>query len=64
MSFTFERNDEFTYNVPNSNIFCMYNLWLKNRMQCYDRTYKKIQDVISNIGGVAQGITYIAVFLN
>ena len=64
MSYTFERNDEFTYNEPNTGIFCIYNLWLKNRMQCFDRTYKKIQDVISEIGGIAQAITYIAVFLN
>ena len=33
-------------------------------MQCFERSYKKIQDVISQIGGVAQGITYVAVFLN
>jgi len=64
MSYTFERNDEFTYNEPNTGIFCIYNLWLKNRMQCFDRTYKKIQDVISEIGGIAQAITYITVFLN
>ena len=64
MSYTFERNDEFTYSEPGSGIFCIYNLWLKNRMQCFDRTYKKIQEVISEIGGVAQGITYAAVFLN
>ena len=64
MSYTFERNDVFTYYEPDSNIYCIYNLWLKNRMQCFERSYKKIQDVISEIGGVAQGITYVAVFLN
>ena len=63
-SYTFERNDEFTYNEKYNDIYMIYNLWLKNRMQCYDRTYKKIQDVISDIGGVAQAITYIAAFLN
>ena len=64
MTYTFERNDAFTYHKKDTNIYCIYNLWLKNRMQCFDRTYKKLQDVISNIGGVAQGITYITVFLN
>ena len=64
MSYTFERNDEFTYNEPDSDIFCIYNLWLKNRMQCFDRTYKKIQDVISEIGGISQAITYVAMFIN
>ena len=64
MVYTFQRNDEYTYNEFESGIYCIYNLWLKNRMQCFERTYKKIQDVISSIGGVAQGITYITVFLN
>ena len=64
MTYTFERNDEFTYNEAKTSIYCIYNLWLKNRMQCFDRTYKKLQDVISDIGGVAQCITYVAVFLN
>ena len=58
MSYTFERNDVFTYNEPDTDIFCIYNLWLKNRMQCFDRTYKKIQDVISEIGGIAQAIFF------
>ena len=64
MYYTFERNDEFTYNEPNTGIYCIYNLWLKNRMQCYDRTYKKIQEVISDIGGIAHAITYITAILN
>ena len=64
MSYNFERNDEFTYNLPNTGIYCIYNLLLKNRMQCFDRTYQKIQDVISDIGGIAQVITYVTVFLN
>ena len=64
MVYTFQRNDEFTYNELESGIYCIYNLWLKNRMQCFERTYKKIQDVISSIGGVAKGITYVTVFLN
>ena len=62
--YSFERNDEFTYNEPNTGIYCIYNLWLKNRMQCFDRTYKKIQDVISDIGGIAQAVTFITAILN
>ena len=64
MYYSFERNDEFTYNEPNTSIYCIYNLWLKNRMQCFDRTYKKFQDVISDIGGIAQAVTFVTAILN
>ena len=33
-------------------------------MQCFDRTYKKIQDVISDIGGIAQAVTFVTAILN
>ena len=64
MYYSFERNDEFTYNEPNTSIYCIYNLWLKNRKQCFDRTYKKFQDVISDIGGIAQAVTFVTAILN
>ena len=63
-SYTFDRNDAFTYAKKETQIYSIYNLWLKNRLQCYDRTYKKIQDVISEIGGVSQAITVVAAFFN
>ena len=39
--YIYDRNDAFSYNRPGTNIYSIYNIWLKNRMQCYDRTYKK-----------------------
>ena len=42
----------------------VYCFFLKNMMEYYQRTYKRIQDVISNIGGINQAITIIAVYLN
>ena len=30
----------------------------------YGRTYKRIQDVVSNIGGINQAITLIGIYLN
>ena len=41
--------------------FCFY---LKNTQDYFERTYKRIQDVISKIGGINQAITIIAAFLN
>ena len=41
-----------------------YCLWLNNRINYYERTYKKIQDFLSEIGGVTQSIMAIAIFIN
>jgi len=63
-SYTFERNDAFAVSKKGTTIFSIYNLWLKNRLQCYDRTYKKIQDVISDIGGISEVVIAVAAFFN
>ena len=41
-----------------------YSFFLKNVMDYYERSYKRIQDVISSIGGINQAITIIAIYLN
>ena len=33
-------------------IYMVYGFYLKNIMDYYERIYKRIQDVISNIGGI------------
>jgi hypothetical protein len=63
-SYNFERNDAFANYKEGTTIYSIYNIWLKNRLQCYDRTYKKIQDVISDIGGISEVVTAVAAFLN
>ena len=64
VSYTFERNDAFVVSQEGTTIFSIYNIWLKNRLQCSDRTYKRIQDVISDIGGISEVVTAVAAFLN
>jgi hypothetical protein len=38
--------------------------FLKNMVDYYERNYKKIQDVVSEIGGIYQAITVIAMLIN
>ena len=66
LTYAYDRNDVFTYfkNYNNGNINMAYSLWMNNRANYYERTYKKIQDVLSNVGGVAQSIMTIAIFIN
>ena len=63
-SYIYERNDVFTGDSKVNDIYCIYVLWLKNSMNYYERTYKKIQDVISSIGGINQVIILIATYIN
>ena len=63
-AYLYERNNEFTYESNGNGIFAVYFFWLNNNKKYYERTYKRIQDVISEIGGINQAITLIAVFIN
>jgi len=63
-AYIYERNDVFTYESNDNGIYTVYYFWLSNNQKYYERTYKRIQDVISNIGGINQAITLIAYFIN
>ena len=64
-SYIFDRNDVYTRNNNDgSNLYMVYGFFLKNIQEYYERTYKRIQDVVSSIGGINQVITLIAIYLN
>ena len=63
LSHSFDRNDAFIYNNDDT-IYSVYYFWLKNRMNYYERTYKRLQDIISSIGGINQFITFVAFYIN
>jgi hypothetical protein len=63
-SYMFDRNDVYISEKNNKNIFICYSFFLKNIIENYERTYKRIQDAISSIGGINQAITIIAIYLN
>ena len=51
-SYSYERNEAFTYEIRDQEVYMGYYLWLNNKLDYSERIYQKIQDVISNIGGV------------
>ena len=64
-AYLYVRNDVLTYQSSNdTDIYTVYYFWLSNNLKYYERTYKRIQDVISNIGGINQAITIIAIIIN
>ena len=63
-AYIYERNDVLTYQSNGIEIYTIYCFFLSNNQKYYERTYKRIQDVISNIGGINQAITIIAIIIN
>ncbi len=64
VSFVYERNDVKVEKNNGNNIYMGYCFWLKNTMNFYERNYKRIQDIISSIGGIYQIISIIFVYIN
>jgi len=60
----YERNDVYSFYRSNKDIYSIFVIWLKNKLYKTERTYRKLQDVISSVGGVYQSITIIAVYIN
>ena len=63
-TYSYERNDVFSYDDDTNKIYTIYCFWLGNRIDYYERTYKRLLDIISSIGGFYQFIVFSAAFLN
>ena len=63
-TYMFERNDVYTGSNKGKNFYVGYCFFLKNMISYYERTYKKIQDILSSLGGISQTIYIIFFYLN
>ena len=64
ISYIYDDKMQSTFDNTNNNLYLAYTFYLENVMHFYERRYKKIQDVISDIGGFYQIISIIAIFIN
>ena len=66
ISYSYDRHDMLSYINEDEEIkiYTGYYFWLKNSMNYYERSYKRIQDVISSIGGIFQFIKVVSFFIN
>jgi hypothetical protein len=64
ISYVFLRNDVFISETKGKDIYCAFCIWLKNANIIYERSYQKIQDIFSYIGGVNNIINLIAIMIN
>ena len=63
-SYQYIQNEKVTMDQNNTRIIASFYFWLQNTMQYYERNYEKIQDLISNIGGIYSFVFIIATFIN
>ena len=63
-SYVFDQNEKITTVEENTNIIGAFYFWMQNRLQMYERTYIRIQDVLANVGGVSKIIMTIAIIIN
>ena len=58
-------NDEHGNQVPKTTgiILCFY-FWMQNRMQYYERSYKRLQDILGDIGGLSSIVLLFSQLLN
>ena len=64
ISYNFQRNDVYIFETQEKDIYSAFCIWLKNTNMFYERTYKRIQDYFSYIGGVNNIINIIAILIN
>ena len=64
ISYIFQRNDVFISETKEKGIYCGFCIWLKNTNMFYERSYKRIQDIFSYIGGVNNIINFLAILIN
>ena len=63
-TYFFHENSKTTTVLENTNIICSFYIWMQNSQQYYERRYQKLQDALSDIGGIANLILIIAQCIN
>ena len=64
LSYIYDRNELNINQITAKKIYMVYRLWMKNKIQHFERFYKKWQDAIADIGGIAEFINYVAIFIS
>ena len=53
LSYVYDRSDVIQNPIDKKKIYMVYRLWMNNRLQHYERFYKRWQNAIADIGGIA-----------
>ena len=60
----FDQNEKVTESEKVNDVLVAFYFWMQNRMQYYERNYDRLQDVLSDIGGIASIVMVVAVIIN
>ena len=65
-SYSFTQNEKVTttWDSNNKGIYVAFYFWMQNKMEYYERTFKRVQDVFADIGGMYNAILLIATSFN
>ena len=63
-SYAFTQNEKKTIESGKTNIVAAFYFWMQNIMVYNERSYRKFEDLLSNIGGFGSFVFLIAVFIN
>ena len=64
LAYFYDLNSQGIESDSTYDIYHGFYFWMQNRMQYYERTYKRIQDVLADIGGMANSLILLATILN
>ena len=64
LSYFFDQNEKVTTSSGDSGIYVAFYFWMQNRMQYYERAYQKVQDVLSDVGGLCSIVLELAELIN
>ena len=45
-------------------IYTSFHFWMQNKVQIFERNYKRIQNIFADIGGMIKAITTLGTILN
>lgn len=64
-SYVFEQNEKVTLeDTQNLGIYICFYYWMQNRLNLYERNYERLQDVLSDIGGINSIVIVVANIIN
>ena len=66
LSYLFTQNEKITayWDENDTGIYSAFYFWMQNQMQYYERTYKRLINVLADIGGFANSAFFVVTFLN
>lgn len=64
VSYRYDANEYIPTYEKDSGILCQFYIYLQNRQQLYDRSYKMLPEILGSIGGMSQVVSTLSGIIN